>query len=70
MTTFELTDKDNEEAKVWLDEHDKTCRFKDRSSQGAAGGRLTYSFTPTGIGLMKKISCACGSEVSVGLDDI
>ncbi len=67
---FDITTQDEVEIETWLNEHDKTCQFKERSSQGAAGGRLSYRFTPTGIGLMKKVTCACGGEVRVGLKDL
>ena len=70
MIAFEVTEKDTIEIEVWLEEHDKECPFKERSSQGAAGGRLTYSFTPSGIGLMKKVGCACGEATNVGLDEL
>lgn len=29
---------------------------------GAIGGRFTYSFTPTAIGTIEKLICACGKE--------
>lgn len=28
----------------------------------AIGGRETFSFTPTSVGVVVKISCACGEE--------
>jgi len=46
----------------WLNEHDKTCKFASRLSQGACGGRLSYMFTPTDIGVVTKVKCACGEE--------
>jgi hypothetical protein len=33
--------------------------------QGAAGGAITYTFTPTMIGLVIKVQCACGAEEDV-----
>jgi hypothetical protein len=32
---------------------------------GAIGGALTYSFTPTSLGVVIKAKCACGKEVDV-----
>ena len=29
-------------------------------NQGTIGGRLTYSFTSTGVGLVTEVQCACG----------
>jgi len=47
----------------WLKEHNKTCvHYK---NQGAIGGRLTYTFTPTGLGTIRKVKCACGEEKDV-----
>ena len=30
------------------------------NNQGAIGGRITWSFTPTGLGTICEVSCACG----------
>ena len=54
------TDKEKETLKVWLEEHDKTCRYAVYS--GAIGGRLTYCLTPTSIGCINEIKCACGES--------
>ena len=32
---------------------------------GACGGALTFSFTPTGLGLVTKVKCACGEEANL-----
>ena len=32
---------------------------------GAIGGALTYSFTPTTLGVVVKLTCACGAEIDV-----
>jgi len=29
---------------------------------GAVGGRFTYIFTPTSIGIFVKVKCCCGEE--------
>ena len=29
---------------------------------GAIGGRFTYHFTPTSLGLISSISCGCGAK--------
>ena len=62
---FSLSEKDGKAFSSWLEEHNKTCPFKSKLSQGAIGGRLTYKFTPTNLGLITKIECGCGSEVDV-----
>lgn len=62
MQTFVIDEEMGEKIDTWLKEHNKTCRFASRLSQGAAGGRLTYSFTDTSLGRVTKVSCACGGE--------
>ena len=57
---------DGEEAKKldkWQNEHDKSCPYKKK--QGAIGGRTTYSFSPTTLGVVIKVSCACGKEIDL-----
>jgi hypothetical protein len=62
---FSLGEFERAKLMEWITEHDKTCKYADRNKQGACGGRLTYSFTPTGIGMVVKIECACGGECDV-----
>jgi len=49
----------------WLKQHDVTCPYANPARQGASGGRLTYEFTPTTIGLIAKVKCGCGGSVDV-----
>ena len=56
----------------WYNEHytKETCKYFDDgkspiSPQGAIGGVLTFSFTPTSIGMGVGVKCACGAEVNV-----
>lgn len=58
--TFSLDDSQIEAMLAWKAEHDKTCPFADRLKQGAAGGRFTYEFTPTSLGMVTKVVCGCG----------
>ena len=60
---FEVDDGDykdayNHDCKLPKDEHGQP-------SVGAIGGRITVSFTATGIGVITKLSCACGWENDV-----
>lgn len=55
----------NEKFITWLNEHDKTCRYAHARAQGAIGGRLTFSVTPTNIGWVVKVRCACEAEVDL-----
>lgn len=45
---FILTAKQNKKLSEWLKEPNQYC--------GAIGGRLTYSFTPTSIGLLVEVT--------------
>lgn len=57
---FELTDEELKKYQDWLKEHNKTCPIH---YEGAIGGKITFSFTQTGIGCFTKVSCACGEEL-------
>lgn len=58
---FELTDEQAEQIDEWRREHECPYRYH----QGAIGGRITYEFTPTGLGIAAGAKCACGSEINV-----
>ena len=58
---FELTDEQAAQIDEWRREHE--CPYK--YHQGAIGGRITYVFTPTGLGVAAGAKCACGSEINV-----
>lgn len=57
---FELTDEELKKYQDWLKEHNKTCPIH---YEGAIGGKITFSFTQTGIGCFAKVNCACGEEL-------
>lgn len=55
---------------AWSMEHDQVCpHFDDGKSpiskSGDIGGRLTFSFTPTSLGVVTVVKCACGAEVNL-----
>ena len=62
---FELDDKQINELQEWREEHDRKCKFSKPDSCGAIGGRFTYCFTPTGLGVLTSVRCACGAEVNL-----
>lgn len=67
MKTFILADTELEAYELWRTEHNKTCPYYDDgtkavSPQGAIGGRITFRFTPTGIGTAVGVECACGTK--------
>lgn len=62
---FLFTEEDREKLNSWLATHNKECRYADPCKTGAIGGRLTYLFTPTSLGLITKVRCACGKTVDL-----
>jgi hypothetical protein len=67
---FETGRKNEEKLNAWLQTHVLDCeywQFDDmgRLPQGASGGAITYTFTPTTLGLVIKVQCACGDEHDV-----
>jgi len=60
---FSLDPKELEKRKEWEENHNLTCPYT--SYSGAIGGRLTFSFTPTSLGVIAKIKCACGEETDL-----
>jgi len=68
--TFTLEPAQVKKFKKWNNKHKKTCKYAlDQTSMGAVGGRLTFSFIPTGIGCISEIKCACGEVLDV-TDDL
>jgi len=46
------------------------CDFSKAENIGAIGGRLTYKFTPTGVGCCFVVECVCGESVDLsGYED-
>ena len=60
---FELSKEENTKYKKWLTKHDKKCPYK--NNEGSIGGRLTYCFTPTSLGVITEIKCGCGVKINV-----
>lgn len=57
---FEFTQEQHEKISAWDGSHD--CEVKE---VGAIGGKMTYCFTPTSLGMVGKVLCACGKELDV-----
>jgi hypothetical protein len=61
MLEFALTPIEEIKFKNWDKKH-TACRGQD----GAIGGRLTFSFTPTGLGTIIKVRCSiCKREIDL-----
>lgn len=64
MITFTITDDDEAMIKDWQENHE--CKFRSEEWEGryvgAVGGADTYQFTPTSLGIIKSVTCACGAR--------
>jgi hypothetical protein len=61
MINFVIDKEDLKKFEDWNKKH--KCKLKKNS--GAIGGRLSFNFTPTGLGLVIKVKCGCGAEVDL-----
>lgn len=57
---FTLTDEQKKRAIEWEPTHG--CTIK---NHGAIGGATTYKFTPTSVGVIQVVTCACGGELDL-----
>ena len=68
---FELTEEELKKYKEWADTHE--CKFRTQPSWahkplryvGDIGGEDEFCFTPTGLGVITKVKCACGAEINL-----
>lgn len=63
---FKIILEEKDKLDAW--EYNHPCEFTNKMNQPAAGGRLTFSFTPTGLGTIKKVRCECGAEKDLTVD--
>lgn len=59
---FTVPDEEADKSRKWRKDHDKICP---QIEVGAIGGKFTWSFTPTGLGCILKLKCACGEELDL-----
>lgn len=62
---FQLNRKEQAKLNRKLKIHDKKCKFSNLENQGAIGGRLTYCFSPTSLGILAEVKCICGTIFSI-----
>ena len=68
LDAFSLSESESRKAAEFMRTHRERHRGE---SEGAIGGRFTYSFTPTGIGVLASIACACGEHENLtGWEDL
>lgn len=63
QTKFEISGEELKKYKEWYEEHNKSCPLY--QNVGAIGGRLKYSFVPTGLGIVIVVRCSCGEELDL-----
>ena len=64
---FPISEEEEKRIKEWQDKHDAEVHglktLKERvHAGGCIGGRYTYYFVPTSIGVVGSIKCNCGAE--------
>ena len=57
---FELTQEEVDKYEDWIEKHNKSCPIH---YTGAIGGKITFKFTATSLGMLSSVSCACGEEL-------
>lgn len=59
---FEMSIPEIREANKWIKNHNKTCILIKNNISATIGGAITYTFTPTGLGMACGVQCACGES--------
>ncbi len=59
---FEMSSIEWSETCKWIKSHDKTCTLLKNNIHDTIGARITYTFTPTGLGMACGVRCACGES--------
>lgn len=60
MKKFEMSDKESWDADNAVKNHNKDCPIYNDNHSAAIGGRISYTFTPTSLGMACGVRCACG----------
>ena len=60
MVTFEINDKEWNDIQNAIKKHNKDCVIYNNDEHATIGGRISYFFTPTGLGIACGVQCACG----------
>lgn len=64
---FPITEEEEKSIKEWMKKHDEadhgytTDELKYKAN-GVSGGRYSYHFTPTSLGVSGVVRCTCGTE--------
>ena len=69
MHNFTINDKQQKKLSKWLKTHNELCSLSNKNlgmdKTPTIGGRLTYCFTPTGLGSHLVVKCTCGKEIDL-----
>ena len=60
INCFKLTPEEVKDIEKWKNEHTKEFHDNNEKYAGRFGGQFTYAFTPTSLGMIGKVKCACG----------
>ena len=61
MITFTISDQEEKKLIKWKQQH----HCKAINKQATEGGRFTYIFTPTGLGICTTVKCMCGEKINL-----
>ena len=66
---FVVSPQDGAKIQEWQNKHDlekhgESFQHGQRYT-GAIGGAYTFSFTPTGLGTVFKVTCSCGDHIDM-----
>lgn len=59
---FCLTEEEENKYRSWLKEHNKICPIK---YSGAIGGKISFLFTPTSLGVITQVICSCREKINL-----
>jgi len=61
---FDLTENQTKILNKWNEKHRVVCKYSHENA-GAIGGRLTFRFTPTSLGMCVSVKCVCGEKIDL-----
>ena len=59
---FELTDGESKKADEWVAGHNERHHQGKHPYGGAIGGTISFTFTPTSLGIITSVQCFCKKE--------
>jgi hypothetical protein len=63
---FQITESQRQKIKAWDDPKcGHKCICKEGEVSSFIGGRLSYIFTPTGLGEVIEVKCRCGATLDI-----